>query len=63
MESDKFICVREKVGETAQVRPNLQILSFLLFSTDPVPQTLWNLTFKCLKLYNVSKIEYQYNMD
>jgi hypothetical protein len=45
MESDKFICVREKVGETAQVKPNLQILGFLVFSTgtDPVPITLWNL--------------------
>jgi hypothetical protein len=43
MESDKFICVREKVGETAQVKPNLQILGFLVFSTDPVPQTLRNL--------------------
>jgi hypothetical protein len=43
MESDKFICVREKVGETAQVKLNLQVLGFLVFSTDPVPQTLWNL--------------------
>jgi hypothetical protein len=40
MESDKFICVREKVGETAQVMPNLQILDFLVLRTDPVHQAL-----------------------
>jgi hypothetical protein len=64
MESDKFICVREKVGETAQVKPNLQILSFLAFSTDPVHQLSNSMELEMFKKKsNVSKIDYEHNMD
>jgi hypothetical protein len=43
MESDKFICVREKVGETAQVRrPNNScMVPVLVFHNVPYPD-LWD---------------------